>query len=303
VSLDLRVPEYGDERRQLRVSKLRGREYRGGYHDYRVARGGVVVFPRLRPEGKPTDAARRLMQSGVAEVDEILGGGLHSGTSTLFNGPSGAGKSSVATQFAMAAVGRGERVAMFIFEETLDTFFLRCDGLGMAARQAYETGQLTLEQIDPARLSPGEFAARVAAEALDGVRLVVIDSLNGYLNAMSQEKQLIAQLHDLLMFLSEHDVTTLLVLTQAGVVGDQMVSPLDVSYLADTVVLFRYFEATGEVRKAMSVLKRRTGGHERAIRELEITPAGLRVGPPLYGFQGVLGGVPELLTPPEAKHD
>lgn len=296
ISLEHRAPDYGDERRQLRVAKLRARRYLSGYHDFRIDRGGLVVFPRRQPMGVTPGSQRGVLRSGIPAIDELLGGGIHSGTSTLLSGPSGAGKSSVATQFAMAAIARGDRAAMFIFDETVETFLARGEGLSMPVREGLASGGLTVEQVDPARLSPGEFAARVTDEVERGAKLVVVDSLNGYLNAMAQEKQLVAQLHDLLMYLSEHDVTTLLVLAHAGVVGEQMHSPIDVSYLADAVILFRYFEAFGEVRKALSVLKRRTGMHESAIRELSLSNEGLHVGPPLRSFQGVLKGVPNLVS-------
>jgi len=297
VSLELLANQYGAERRRLRVSKMRGVSFRGGYHDFAIRRGGLDVFPRLIAAEHAASFPDREMPSGNAHLDALLCGGIPYGTSTLLLGPAGTGKSTVATQFATQAVKRGERTAMFIFDENLGTLRSRSRKLGMSLDVSIESGLISAQQVDPAELSSGEFAAvvRRAAEGRDGfgkpAKLIVIDSLNGYLNAMPEEKFLTAQLHELLSYLGQLGVVTLMAVTQSGMVGN-MASPVDTTYLADNVILFRYFEDRGHVRRAISVVKKRNGQHERSIRELDMTSNGIVVGEPLTDFQGILTGVP-----------
>ena len=292
-------PEFGGDRRRLRVTKMRGRPFRGGNHDYEIETGGVRVFPRLiaahyRREGRNTP-----VNSGLPAMDQLLGGGLERGTSTLLIGAAGTGKSSLATHFVMEAARRGERSAMFLFDENERTLTTRSRGIGFDLEARIAEGMVAVQTVDPGELSPGEFihGIRQAVES-QGARLVVIDSLNGYLNSMPEEHHVLVQLHELLAYLAQLDVVTLLINAQQGLIG-QMANTLDVSYLADTVVLLRYFEARGEVRQAMSVLKKRTGPHERTIRELRITSEGLQIGEPLRNFRGVLTGVPHEVGPVE----
>jgi circadian clock protein KaiC len=304
IVLEQLAPQYGAERRRLRVVKLRGLRYHGGYHDFMIRTGGLEVFPRIvaadtRGAFRPT-----VVPSGVAPLDALVGGGIERGTSTLIMGPAGAGKSAIATRYAFSAVERGELAAVYVFDESVSTFRHRSAGIGMELGPAIEAGKFALEQIDPAEMSPGEFGQRVRdAVTRDRARVVVIDSLNGYLNAMPEEQFLTAQLHELLQFLNQHDVATVLVCAQHGLLAAEMDNPIDVSYLADTVILMRYFEITGEVRQAISVVKRRTGGHERTLRELRIGPQGLEIGEPLREFEGVMTGTPRFLgrEPPGAR--
>lgn len=286
--------DYGAERRRLRVSKLRGSRFLGGFHDFTIRTGGVEVFPRLVAAGRGSEFKPEAVASGVAELDALLGGGLDRGTATLVLGPAGSGKSSLATHFAAAAAARGERAAAFIFDEGVNTYLHRAAGLGIDLRAEVEAGHLTVQQVDPAELSPGEFAHAVCEAVERSARLVVIDSLNGYLQAMPDERFLTAQMHELLTFLNQKGVVTLLVMAQHGFLGS-MSSPVDVSYLADTVVLLRYFEAAGAIRRAISVVKKRTGRHEDTIREMRLSASrGVEVGEPLTAFRGVLTGVPVL---------
>jgi circadian clock protein KaiC len=289
--------DYGAERRRLRVSKLRGSRFLGGFHDFNIRTGGVEVFPRLIAAGRSREFKREAVASGVAELDALLGGGLDRGTATLVLGPAGCGKSSLAAHFAAAAAARGERAAAFIFDEGVNTYLNRAAGLGTDLRAHVEAGRLTVQQVDPAELSPGEFAHAVCeAVERDGARLVVIDSLNGYLQAMPDERFLTAQMHEMLTFLNQQGIVTLLVMAQHGFMGAGMSSPVDVSYLADTVVLLRYFEAAGAIRRAISVVKKRTGRHEDTIREMRLSASrGVEVGEPLTAFRGVLTGVPVLV--------
>ncbi len=297
VILEQLVNQYGAERRRLRVSKMRGVPFRGGFHDFAIRRGGLDVFPRLVAAEHVIEFTDEQWPSGNAQLDGLLGGGLPTGTSTLLLGPAGTGKSTVATQFATAAAARGERVAMFIFDENIGTFRSRSRKLGLSIEPALENGLITVQQVDPAELSSGEFAAvvRRTAEGRDSsgkpARMIIIDSLNGYLNAMPEEKFLTAQLHELLSFLGQKGVVTLLTVTQAGMVGN-MASPVDTTYLADNVILFRFFEAQGSVRRALSVVKKRNGYHERTLRELDLNEKGIVIGDPLVNFHGVLTGVP-----------
>jgi circadian clock protein KaiC len=293
VSLEHLAVEYGGERRRLRIIKLRGARYRGGYHDFNIETGGVRVFPRLIAAEHRRDVMKGSVSSDVPALDSLLGGGLSRGSSTLMLGPAGSGKSSLGAQFAAAAAKRGEPVAAFIFDEIIETYIARSAGMGTDLKQHVESGLLRLQQVDPAELTPGEFAHTVIqAVDRDGVRLVVIDSLNGYLNAMPEERFLTIQMHELLTYLNQKGVVTILVMAQHGFLGSTMGTPVDVSYLADTVLMLRYFESVGSVHRALSVVKKRTGAHENTIRELEITSQGIRVGKPLTQFQGILTGVP-----------
>jgi circadian clock protein KaiC len=292
ITLHQLAPEYGAERRRLRIVKMRGVRFQGGYHDFVIATGGLEVFPRLVASESRTHGGHGAASTGIARLDALLGGGLDRGTSSLFIGPAGAGKSAIATQIAVAAAGRGEHVAMYLFDEGLDTFRRRAAGLGADITDHVASGRLEVTQVDPAEMSPGEFADRVRnAVDRDHASVVVIDSLNGYLNAMPEERYLVAQLHELFMFLRQRGVLAISVVAQHGMVG-QMQAPVDLSYLADNVLLLRFFEARGAVRQAISVLKKRSGPHEKTIRELRLEASGVTVGEPLTEFQGVLTGVP-----------
>lgn len=285
-------PEFGGERRRLNVVKVRGIEFIGGYHDYAIRRGGVSVFPRMISADHAAEGQQGVISSGVAALDSLLGGGLQVSTSNLLMGPAGTGKSSLAIQFAYAAAERGDRAAIFAFEESLNTLLARTRALGMDLEKHIRSGQLEVHKVDPAQLSPGEFADIIRRTVLEkGLKVLVIDSLNGYLHAMPQEEFLILQLHEVLAFLGHQGVTTLLVLAQQGMMG-LMNTPVDLTYLADTVVITRFFEVRGQVKKAVAVVKKRGGFHETAIREFAITKTGLFVGEPLTEFQGVLTGVP-----------
>lgn len=286
-------PDYGAERRRLRVVKYRGVQYRGGYHDYAIRRGGLVAFPRLVAREHRSDASLEKVASGIAELDALLGGGIERGTSTLFAGAAGTGKSSLAAQFVWASAERGQNAALFLFDEGITTLLTRAAGLGIDLRRHVESGRVTIQQVDPAEFSPGELTHAVR-EAVQGreTAIVVIDSLNGYLNAMPDERFLIVQLHELLTYLGQENVATLLVSAHHGLIGSQMVSPVDASYLADAVILLRYFESQGEVRQAISVVKKRGGAHERSIREFHMNAGRIQVGPPLRDFRGILTGVP-----------
>jgi circadian clock protein KaiC len=295
VSLEHLSPEYRAERRRLRVAKLRGQQFRGGYHDFNITTGGLEVFPRLVAAGHAERGPRAALTGDVPELDALLGGGIDAGTSVLLVGPAGSGKSSVAANYARAAAARGGRAALYIFDERVETLLNRAAGLGLDLAPHVAAGTLTVQAVDPAELSPGEFAhlVRRAVDGADGhppAAVVVIDSLNGYLQSMPEERFLTAQLHELLTYMGHRGVVTFLVLAQHGLFG-QMQAPVDTTYLADTVILFRYFEARGEVRQALSVVKKRSGRHERTIRELRLD-GGIRVGPPLVEFQGVLTGTP-----------
>lgn len=293
ISLEQTAPEYGAERRRLCVTKLRGRSYRGGYHDFRLIRGGLMVYPRLiAAEHSQVFAAERTL-SGIAELDTMLGGGLDRGTSTLLIGPAGVGKSSLAAQYVYTSLLRGEHVAYFLFDESVRTLLTRSEMLGFNFQSYIEAGQLHIQQVDSATLSPGEFIhiIRQTVER-DSTSMVAIDSLNGYLNAMPEERFLFIHLHELFRYLGERGVTTLMVVSQYGMVGSEIQSPVDISYLADTVVLLRYFETNGEVSQAISILKHRTSAHERTIRQFTISSKGIVVGVPLRQFSGILAGAP-----------
>ena len=292
IRLENTAGQYGPERRRLRVIKMRGMQFDGGYHDYVLRKGGLVLYPRLEPgeeEGSYTGPAQA--QSGVPELDALLGGGLDKGTSTLLIGPSGSGKSSMATQYLRAALERGEPGLLITFDETKRTLLSRTRGIGIDLEPHVNSGLLELHQVDPARLSPGELAWLIRERVQDGRRFVIIDSLTGYLNAIPDEQYMLLQMHELLTYLNQHGVVTILVLAQHGLLGP-MATPIDMTYISDTVVMLRFFEAGGRIRRAVSVLKKRTGFHEDAIREYAISANGVRIGAPLTGFQGVLSGVP-----------
>ncbi|SRR5579883_482992 len=285
--------EYGTKRRRLEVFKLRGAQFREGFHDYSIRTGGLEVYPRLVAAEHKCDFSPKLIESGISELDTLLGGGLNRGTSTLIMGPAGAGKSTIALQYAAAAAGRGEYAYCISFDESMPIILERARGLGMDFESLMKHGKLQLALVDPAELSPGQFVNRIRAEVEEkDAGTVVIDSLNGFLAAMPGEDYLTIQLHELLAFLNYKGITTILVMAQYGILGHGMITPVDVSYLADTILLLRYFESGGEVRQAISVVKKRSGPHERTIRELRLGPHGVRVGKPLAEFQGVLTGVP-----------
>ena len=294
ILLDTLPFEYGRARRRLRIVKFRGVAAVEGFHDFVIRRGGLDVFPQL--VAAPESAAREgQVQSGVAELDQLLGGGLTWGTTTLLIGPAGSGKSTIAAQYAATGV-TGTNGAIFLFDERASTFIGRTDALGMRVSERLNSGQVRLKQIDPGDMSPGEFSYRVrVAVERDGARVIMIDSLNGYLNAIPQVEAPLVRMHELLSYLNERGVVTLIVVAQHGIVGAHMATPLDVSYLADTVVLLRFFESAGVVRRAVSVMKKRSGPHEQTIREFQIGPDRLRVGAALSDFQGVLTGVPHYI--------
>lgn len=297
VLLENLSPDYGADRRRLRIVKYRGSDFRGGYHDYAIRRGGLETFPRLVAADTRRRAEHRTCSSDIPELDALTGGGLECGTSTLIIGGAGTGKSTLAAQFVTAAAARGERSAMFVFDESLDTLLSRTKGLGIDLARYVDSGLVTVQQIDPAELSPGEFAAAVRRAAEEEASIVVIDSLNGYLNAMPAERFLVIQLHELLTYLGQHGVATILIGAHLGMVGPNMRAPVDASYLADAVMLLRYFEANGEVRQAISVVKKRGGAHERTIREYKLESSGIKVGRTLREFRGILTGVPIPVDP------
>jgi circadian clock protein KaiC len=293
VRLEQSLPLYGPERRRLVVLKYRGVRFRGGYHDLIINKGGIEVYPRLVASEHCRAYTAEKLESGIAEIDSLLGGGIERGTSTLIVGAAGTGKSSLASLFVAAAAARGQTSALFIFDESLNTLLTRSAGLGIPLEEAMNKGLVLSQQIDPAALSPGEFADRIR-EAVERHRasIVVIDSLNGYLNAMPEERFLITQLHEILTYLGNAGVATILIGAHQGLIGAQMTTPIDASYLADAVILLRYFEAHGEVRQAISVVKKRGSAHERTIREYRLDAGRIGVGQPLREFRGVLTGVP-----------
>ena len=301
IGLEQMAPEYGRERRRLNVRKVRGMTYRGGNHDFVIEKGGLIVYPRLVAAEHHRQFSNENISSGVKGIDKMLGGGLSRGTSTLFSGPPGTGKSTVALTFALAAAARGEKVALYTFDETLGVLAARAAGLNFQLEAMIENGTVTALQIDPAELSPGELASRVqVAVERDGVRIVFLDSLNGYLQSMGEDRFLNLQLHELVTYLNQQGVVTILIVTPQGLLGN-MQSPVDVTYLADTVVTFRFFEAHGAVHRAVAAIKKRTGDHERTIRELTISASGIDVGPPLADFRGVLTGTPTLPAEPKRR--
>ncbi|HET7679794.1 MAG TPA: ATPase domain-containing protein [Xanthobacteraceae bacterium] len=296
IHLDQLAPIYGGERRRLRVAKCRGQSFRSGFHDFVITRGGIRVFPRLVAAEHRTGFAGKHLPSGIGELDMLLGGGITSGSSTLIIGPAGTGKSLLIFQYVAAAIERGERAALFVFDEELGLLFQRAKGLGFDLEAMKREGKLFIEQMDAAELSPGEFSHRVrTCIDLENIRTVAIDSLNGYQAAMPEEQYLVLHLHELLQYLNRQGTATFLAIAQHGMVGD-MKQTIDVTYLADTVIMLRYFEAAGHVRRAISVMKKRTGSHENTIREFRIGSGGITLGPPLTQFQGVLRGVPTFMV-------
>ena len=298
ISITLSSPDYGSARRRLIVQKIRGQKFIDGFHDVVLREGGLVVFPRLVAAAHRSHVRGTSFASGIDELDALLGGGLDRGTSTMLMGPPGTGKSTLAVKFAHTAASRGERVLMLIFDETPDTLLNRARQLGMQLDEHVAAGLIDIRHIDPAEISPGELGDSIRSGVLQhGIRIVVIDSINGYMNAMPAERHLNLQLHELLAFLNHQSVITLMVLAQQGLVG-VMSSEVDLTYLADSVVLLRYYETCGTVRQAISVIKKRSGNHERSIREIAVDAQGIRVGPPLVNLHGVLSGIPTLVTDP-----
>jgi len=293
IEMEQMSPDYGISRRRLRVTKLRGVKFREGYHDYNIITGGLRIFPRLIAAEHHVEFQRASVSSGLKELDELLGGGLDRGTTTLILGPAGTGKSTLALQYAFQMAGQGEHSLVFTFDESLGIMLARAKALGLDLHQHMRSGIVTAQQVDPAELSPGEFAVRVQRGVESGARLVVIDSLNGYLNAMPGEKYLHNQLHELSSYLNQQGVVTILILAQHGLVIAAE-SPVDLSCLTDTVLTLRYFEVAGEVKRALAVVKKRSSNHEKTIREFRLeTEIGIRIGEPLREFQGILTGVPD----------
>ena len=304
ILLEQTRPEFGSVRRRLSVTKFRGSDFRAGYHDYAIRRGGIEIYPRLVAAEHRRGTSRQRLSSGLPGLDKLMGGGLEEGTSTLIVGASGTGKSTISALFAARAADRGERSAMFIFDESANTLFSRMAGLGVDLRKAVESGMISVTQVDPAELSPGEFvnAIRKAIET-QSVKMVIIDSLNGFLNSMPDEKFLIVQLHELLTFLGQQGVATVLIAAHGGLIGATMTAPIDASYIADSVLLLRYFEADGEVRQAISAVKMRGGNHERTIREFVMKDGRISIGEPLREYRGVFTGVPEKVGSRERRAD
>jgi circadian clock protein KaiC len=292
--LEHTLPTFGVQRRRVSVTKYRGSAFRGGYHDYVIRRGGLDVFPRLVAAEHRRESRRDRLESGLAALDRLLGGGIERGTSTLVSGAAGTGKSSLASLFCASAAQRGENSSLFIFDESANTLFSRMAGLGVDLRPHVAQGRIVVTEVDPAQLTPGEFGflIREAVEKHHSA-VVVIDSLNGYLNSMPEEKFLIVQLHELLTYMGQQGVASLLIAAHQGMLGTQMNSPVDASYLADAAVMLRYFEADGEVRQAISVVKKRGGSHERTLREFRMHDGQIAVGEPLRHYRGVLSGIPE----------
>lgn len=285
--------EYGSERRRLQVTKVRGLQFRGGYHDFRVTTGGIEVYPRILHDVPKGNIGNKTIKTGSRSLDTLLGGGITCGTSVLITGAAGTGKSVLSTQFTRAALNRGEKVRFYLFDERLATFRQRTVALGISVDDEIENGMLTMRQVEPTDLSPGEFASEVVrAVEEEEVYLIVIDSINGYMQSMPEERLLPIQIHELLSFLSNNGVTCIMTLVQHGIFGNPVDEAAEVSYLADTVILMRYFEVQGSVRQAISVVKKRSGDHERTIRECQVGKGGLIVGEPLREFHGVLTGVP-----------
>lgn len=294
LELERYTPLYGSARRRMQLIKVRGLDFRDGFHDFNILTGGLIVYPRLvaRSEQRP-EMLQEQIKSGLPELDTMLGGGVNRGTSTVVMGPAGSGKSALSTQYAAEAARRGERAALFIFEESVNSVLHRSASLGLPIADYVEKGLITIRRVDPAQLQPGEFAhlVRHAVEE-EKTRVVVIDSLNGYLNAVPEERFLILHLHELLTYLGQHGVATILVFAQHGMIGS-MQSTVDVSYLADCVILLRYFEAEGRIHKALSVVKKRSGPHETSIRSLSMDDKGLHIGKPLANYRGVFSGIPD----------
>ncbi len=296
IELERRTPAYGPDRRRLRVAKIRGQPFTTGYHDYKIRTGGLDVFPRLVAAEYRQNRLAERMSTGLPEMDAMFHGGPSRGDSLLLLGPSGTGKSLVATQIVAAAAERGERCAVYAFDERIQTMLDRAEGVGIPLGRHIEDGTIRIRQVDPAELTSGEFSHIVRKEVeANGVRVLVIDSLNGYDYAMPEQSTLTVHLHELSSFLNQSGVTPVFTMTQHGLVSERIEQPFDVSYVADTILVFRHFEHGGEVRKAISVYKHRSGSHETSIRELKITSEGLRVGDPLRQFHGILTGTPKFM--------
>lgn len=292
ITLEQAAQEYGSERRRLRVVKMRGVKYRGGFHDFAIETGGVSVFPRLVAADHHAEFNDTLVSTGIEHLDEMLGGGLSPGTNTLLNGPSGVGKTTTAVCCGLEAIQRGEKAAYYLFDEGVKTMLARSKAMGMDLQPHIDSGMLQVFQIDPAELTPGEFASWIRrAVERDGVGFIAIDSLNAFLQAMPGEKYLLLQMHEMLSYLNQQGVITVLILGQHGIIGEVR-SEIDLSYLSDTIVLFRYFESRGNVLKAVSVAKSRTTEHQSSIREFRLARSGIQIGDPLKDFEGVLAGLP-----------
>ncbi|HZS16403.1 MAG TPA: ATPase domain-containing protein [Candidatus Udaeobacter sp.] len=292
IEMEQLSPDYGISRRRLRVLKLRGIKFREGYHDYMIETGGLRIFPRLVASEHYASFRRRSVPSGVKQLDDLFGGGLDRGTTTLILGPAGTGKSTLALQYVRQMAATGNRSLLFAFDETRGIMLARAKAMGLDLEPYIKRGLIIAQQVDPAEISPGEFAARIRKNVSDGCKLVVIDSLNGYLNAMPGEKYLNNQLHELNSYLNQQGVVTILILAQHGLVAAAE-APVDLSYLSDMVVILRFFEAAGEVKQSIAVIKKRSGRHEKTIREFKLEPGkGIRIGEPLREFQGVLTGIP-----------
>jgi circadian clock protein KaiC len=295
IDMEQMAADYGSSRRRLRVSKLRGVSYREGVHDYTIVTGGLRIFPRLVAAEHHAPFKHESVSSGIKELDELFGGGLDRGTTTLILGPAGSGKSTMAIQYASQMAAAGEKCMLFAFDEIRQLMLTRAKALGLNLEDHIQKGLITAQQVDPAEVSPGEFAVRIVRGVEAGCKLVVIDSLNGYMNAMPGERFLINQLHELCSYLNQQGVVTILILAQHGLVAAHD-TPIDLSYLADTVATLRYFEAAGHVKQAVAVIKKRSGPHEKTIREFRLDPGtGIRIGRPLTDFHGVLGGTPTYL--------
>ena len=299
VEMEQLSPDYGVSRRRLRVLKMRGIKFREGYHDYMIETGGLRIFPRLIAAEHHAKFRRRSVPSGIKPLDDLFGGGLDRGTTTLVLGPAGTGKSTLALQYARQMAAKGERSMLFCFDETRGIMLARAKAMGLDLEPDIKRGLITAQQVDPAEISPGEFAHRIRHNVAAGCKLIVIDSLNGYLNAMPGEKYLNNQLHELNSYLNQQGVVTILILAQHGQVAAAE-APVDLSYLSDMVVVLRFFEAAGKVRQSIAVIKKRSGQHEKTIREFKLEQGkGIRIGEPLQEFQGVLTGIPVFQGPAE----
>jgi circadian clock protein KaiC len=302
IVMEQQAMAYGGDRRRLRIAKLRGSAFRSGYHDFVVERGGLKLFPRLIASEHRSDVTASPLPSGIIELDALLGGGLDRSTAALIMGPAGTGKSAIAVQFACAAANRGEHSALFLFEERAGTLTARTRALGMNLDEHIESGKISIIQVNPAELAPDQFTQLVRDAVEKGhARFVVIDSINGYFNAMPEARFLMLQMHEMLSYLSERGVASMITVAQTGGVGASMRSPIDASYLADTIILLRFFEDGGRIRKAISVLKKRSGRHEDTIRELRFGAEGLRLSEPLANYSGILSGIPRLRTSDEGR--
>ncbi|HWI40684.1 MAG TPA: ATPase domain-containing protein [Verrucomicrobiae bacterium] len=301
VLLERLSQDYGPTRRRLQISKFRAKAFRSGWHDFAIKTGGVEVYPMLATGHHARKYRPDMVSSGKPELDSLLGGGLNKGSSTALIGAAGIGKSTLATQFLLAAAERGENATLYSFDESTESFLERAEGMGLDVASHIEQGLLKVRQLDVAEVSPGEFVTALKSEVEErNVTIIVIDSLNGYLNAMPDEKYLVLQLHELLTYLGQRGVCTIITVAQHGLIGSAMHQQLDISYLADSVMLLRFFEFGGEVRRAVSILKKRRGHHELTIRELTFSGNGISISPPLRNMHGVLTGMPSVITADDA---